>query len=49
MVADEYSDPKKGAGAVKITPAHDFNDFDVGKRHEADGARPINILDAQGR
>ena len=49
IVADEYSDPEKGAGAVKITPAHDFNDFDVGKRHEAEGARPINILDAQGR
>ena len=49
MVADEYSDPEKGAGAVKITPAHDFNDFEVGKRHEAEGARAINILDAQGR
>ena len=49
IVADEYSDPEKGAGAVKITPAHDFNDFEVGKRHEAEGARPINILDAQGR
>ena len=34
IVADEYSDPEKGAGAVKITPAHDFNDFEVGKRHE---------------
>ena len=33
IVADEYSDPEKGSGAVKITPAHDFNDFDVGKRH----------------
>ncbi len=49
IVADEYSDPEKGTGAVKITPAHDFNDFEVGKRHEAEGARPINILDAQGR
>ena len=49
IVADEYSDPEKGAGAVKITPAHDFNDFEVGKRHEAEGARPINILDAQAR
>ena len=49
IVADEYSDPEKGAGAVKITPAHDFNDFEVGKRHEAEGVRPINILDAQGR
>jgi valyl-tRNA synthetase len=33
IVADEYSDPEKGTGAVKITPAHDFNDFEVGKRH----------------
>jgi valyl-tRNA synthetase len=49
IVADEYSDPEKGTGAVKITPAHDFNDFEVGKRHEAEGARPINVLDAQAR
>src|SRR4029077_13475096 len=49
IVADEYSDPEKGAGAVKITPAHDFNDFEVGRRHEAEGVRAINILDAQGR
>ena len=35
IVADEYSDPEKGTGAVKITPAHDFNDFEVGKRHAA--------------
>ena len=34
IVADEYSDPEKGSGAVKITPAHDFNDFEVGKRHK---------------
>jgi valyl-tRNA synthetase len=41
IVADEYSDPEKGSGAVKITPAHDFNDFEVGRRH----ALPkINIL-----
>jgi valyl-tRNA synthetase len=33
IIADEYADPEKGSGAVKITPAHDFNDFDVGKRH----------------
>ncbi len=49
VVADEYSDPEKGAGAVKITPAHDFNDFEVGKRHEAEGVRPINIFDANGQ
>ena len=34
IVGDDYSDPEKGTGAVKITPAHDFNDFEVGKRHE---------------
>jgi valyl-tRNA synthetase len=42
IVADEYSDPEKGTGAVKITPAHDFNDFEVGKRH---GLEQINVLD----
>ena len=36
IIADEFADPKKGSGAVKITPAHDFNDFDVGKRHNLD-------------
>ncbi|MGI6852378.1 valine--tRNA ligase [Mesorhizobium sp. 1B3] len=41
VVADEYSDPEKGTGAVKITPAHDFNDFEVGKRHRLPA---INIL-----
>ena len=41
IVADEYSDPEKGTGAVKITPAHDFNDFEVGKRHKL---RAINIM-----
>jgi valyl-tRNA synthetase len=41
IVADSYSDPEKGTGAVKITPAHDFNDFDVGKRH---GLKLINVL-----
>lgn len=34
IIADEHSDPEKGTGAVKITPAHDFNDFEVGKRHD---------------
>ena len=43
VVADEHSDPEKGSGAVKITPAHDFNDFEVGRRH---GLPMINILDA---
>ncbi|MGH6841680.1 MAG: valine--tRNA ligase, partial [Methylocella sp.] len=45
IIADEYSDPEKGTGAVKITPAHDFNDFEVGKRH---GLALINVLDAEG-
>lgn len=42
IIADSYSDPEKGTGAVKITPAHDFNDFEVGKRH---GLTPLSILD----
>ena len=46
IVADEYSDPEKGSGAVKITPAHDFNDFNVGKRHNL--AMP-SVLDAEAR
>ena len=45
IVADEYADPEKGTGAVKITPAHDFNDFQVGKRHNIEG---INILNTNG-
>ena len=43
IVADEYADPEQGSGAVKITPAHDFNDFEVGRRH---GLDTINIFDA---
>jgi len=46
IVADEHSDPEKGTGAVKITPAHDFNDFEVGKRH---GLEQINVLDDHAR
>ena len=45
IVGDDYADPEKGTGAVKITPAHDFNDFEVGKRH---GLEQINIFDAHG-
>ncbi|MGE0281993.1 MAG: valine--tRNA ligase [Rhizobiaceae bacterium] len=41
VVADTYSDPEKGTGAVKITPAHDFNDFEVGRRHKLPA---INIM-----
>ncbi|MGH6863597.1 MAG: valine--tRNA ligase, partial [Methylocella sp.] len=46
IIADEYSDPEKGTGAVKITPAHDFNDFEVGKRHKLP---LVNVLDAEAR
>ncbi|MBL8674377.1 MAG: valine--tRNA ligase, partial [Rhodospirillales bacterium] len=46
IVADEYSDPEKGSGAVKITPAHDFNDFEVGRRH---GLEAISVLDKYAR
>ncbi|MDO9503615.1 valine--tRNA ligase [Falsiroseomonas sp.] len=46
VVADAYSDPEKGTGAVKITPAHDFNDFEVGKRH---GLASPSVLDADAK
>jgi len=46
IVVDEYSDPEKGSGAVKITPAHDFNDFEVGKSHDL---AQINVLDAHAQ
>ena len=46
IIADEYSDPEKGSGAVKITPAHDFNDFEVGKRH---GLPMINVMSPDGK
>jgi valyl-tRNA synthetase len=45
IIADSYSDPEKGTGAVKITPAHDFNDFDVGRRHRLP---LISVLDIEG-
>ncbi|MDP3694022.1 valine--tRNA ligase [Bradyrhizobium sp.] len=45
ILADEYSDPEKGSGAVKITPAHDFNDFEVGRRHNLP---QISVLDQEG-
>ena len=45
IIADEHTDPEKGTGAVKITPGHDFNDFEVGKRHNL---RLINILNTDG-
>ncbi len=44
IVGDEHADPEAGSGAVKITPAHDFNDFEVGRRH---GLDQINIFDIE--
>jgi valyl-tRNA synthetase len=46
IIADDYADPEKGSGAVKITPAHDFNDFQVGKRHNLP---MINVMDPFAR
>ena len=46
IVADEHADPEQGSGAVKITPAHDFNDFEVGRRHNLP---LVNLFDAQAR
>ncbi len=46
IVADDYADPEQGSGAVKITPAHDFNDFEVGKRHDLE---MINVFDRDAR
>ena len=46
IVADEYPDPEAGTGAVKMTPAHDFNDFDVAKRQ---GLKMINILSVDAK
>jgi valyl-tRNA synthetase len=46
IVADEYPDPATGTGAVKMTPAHDFNDFEVGKRR---GLRQVSVLTPDGR
>jgi len=46
IVADEHADPEQGSGAVKITPAHDFNDFEVGRRHDLE---MVNIFDIEAR
>ena len=45
IIADHYADPEQGTGAVKITPAHDFNDYEVGKRNELE---VINIFEKNG-
>jgi valyl-tRNA synthetase len=46
IVADPHADPEQGSGAVKITPAHDFDDFEVGRRHDLE---VVNVLDATAR
>src|SRR6202162_2146781 len=46
VVADDYSDPEKGSGAVKVTPAHDFNDFEIGRRHDLP---LVNIFDTEAQ
>ncbi|MBY6127922.1 valine--tRNA ligase [Qipengyuania aquimaris] len=47
IVADEHADPELGSGCVKITPGHDFNDFDVGKRAGFKPAEMLNMLDGE--
>jgi valyl-tRNA synthetase len=49
IVADEHADPELGSGAVKITPGHDFNDFEVGRRAGFKAAEMLNMLDADAR
>ncbi|MCF8707026.1 valine--tRNA ligase [Rhizorhapis sp. SPR117] len=49
IVADEHADPELGSGAVKITPGHDFNDFEVGKRAGFKPADMLNMLDADAK
>ena len=48
IVADEHADPELGTGAVKVTPGHDFNDFEVGKRAGFKPAEMLNMLDENG-
>ncbi|MBW7946223.1 MAG: valine--tRNA ligase [Sphingomonadaceae bacterium] len=49
VVADEHADPELGSGAVKITPGHDFNDFEVGKRAGIKPAEMLNMFDAEAK
>jgi valyl-tRNA synthetase len=46
IIGDDYVDPELGTGAMKVTPAHDFNDFEIGKRH---GLEMISIMDAHAK
>lgn len=49
ILADEHADPELGSGAVKITPGHDFNDFEVGRRAGFEARDMLNMLDAKAR
>ena len=49
IIADDHADPELGSGAVKITPGHDFNDFEVGKRAGMAAGSMLNMLDAKAR
>ncbi|MDG2004680.1 MAG: class I tRNA ligase family protein, partial [Novosphingobium sp.] len=49
IVADEHADPELGSGAVKITPGHDFNDFDVGRRSGIAAGDMLNMFDAEAQ
>jgi valyl-tRNA synthetase len=49
VVADEHADPELGSGAVKITPGHDFNDFEVGKRAGIRPSEMLNMFDAEAK
>ncbi|KQU62476.1 valine--tRNA ligase [Sphingomonas sp. Leaf339] len=49
IIADEHADPELGSGAVKITPGHDFNDFEVGRRAGIEARDMLNMLDAKAR
>jgi valyl-tRNA synthetase len=49
LIADEHADPELGSGAVKITPGHDFNDFEVGRRAGWKATDMLNMFDAEAR
>ncbi|MGQ0559476.1 MAG: valine--tRNA ligase [Sphingosinicella sp.] len=49
IIADEHADPELGSGAVKITPGHDFNDFEVGRRAGINAVEMLNMFDGEGR
>ena len=49
VIADDHADPELGSGAVKITPGHDFNDFEVGRRAGFEASAMLNIFDAEAK